>query len=410
MNYVEKMRNKRKKAFEGSHIVLTIMQLIELAKSGNLVPSPIQRNYVTKMGSEIIANIFLGIGVGTITINKTHRRKNKKPIYEVIDGWQRICSMILFFMGITQNDLDKGAVDKGLSLFCKRYGLTTYKRPLVVRFKDDLSWLSQEEQHFYGYLDKKDYASIYSCEKEIAESAINSEIDIHLCNNLSLQEQLVLFIAMNKGVTPLKNMEIYKGTVPVDVWEKLSDLGRQFAIAGAKRYTKEALAGQLFSIYTGDYKEQSTWMDSFIEVAAVSPEKNKKKWEKEFKKFENLFEEFSSSRLLALASHSIAIKNGAVSVKENASNKIDIFQVKLLFAAFVENKEIFSDAKVNEMMFTGFVEGLMKNNDKALIWADCKSNGTGSIRNFERAYSLIQSYFSKERGELALAAFTKEEE
>lgn len=378
----------------------TINKIIKLAKSGKLVPAPIQRNVVTKKGDGITASYIINRRSGLILINK--KKIGSKTIYEIVDGLQRIVSILLYVSGVT---LDENCADRyGLKDFLMKYNAPVKKQPMAFSLKNMTEgWENDtEELAFWTKMaDRKvPFCELNKHEEGLIEDILETELFVLVANDLSLREMISFYKDINNGTTKLTEMEMTKCAVINDAWEIITKFApKSWRLSTAQRFGKEQLVGELFGAWKATNKKIAIdtygpkWKDVVREafVAEKNTPADEEAWLEdfysEFDNFKKDFNEFEKLGLYLLVCHKR--KNGKV---EPALDAPFIPNFRALFTLFCENKAIFKDKEKNQEAYVHFLNEMEKPTTDASEYLNVTSQGTGGLNNFYKTLGIMKKY------------------
>lgn len=371
----------------------TIGQIVNMVKNKKLKLSFVQRHYVTKSSEEIVWAIVSGKGVPLIVCNKVNN------VLSIIDGNQRITSILLYVTGATNENWD------GL-VFCapdKKVPMTLDMNKILKNEKDDVFSDEQKVECFELIFNKTPFVDLPD---EIQEKILNTKIKFEIYDNLSLGEEAEVYVNVNKGITPLKNIEITKAMCSPELWNMIYSLGEELNlnVSGKSRLKVEQIVAELFSAfitssylnYQGKEFPDDKWKNITAAVLSYFSEDENKEEAKE------LFEEFKKS---IYAFKDLKYFIACKLKKDRKSEVFDVQELRRYYytyinQTFAENEDFHHTYQNNN---TKFLNGddykckLFNVNDKLLTYKDLCQQGTSNIENIRQCSKILNS-INEEKG------------
>ena len=414
----------------------TLFDFMMMINNDQIEIASIQRNFCTKKSAGIIASFVIGRGLPQIVLNDTKRKTRLGlPIYEVVDGFQRTTSLLLFISGM-KTPSSHGAIEHGMSKFDElicfdgidinhlvrkidsfltRYNVKREKRPYAFITEDTLTKGWTDNPKIWASLEKKSFADFDNTLKiDILEQELTFDI-----NCLTQEEVVALFNDLNKGQTPTVDIETIKAQLPKKCWDMVHSFTKRNGInlPRSNRFSNEKAMLQMFALYMDhncdDYQLTKTWVTSLEELAVLDEET----FTSHFKRFAKEFDSFVDMNLLNLSRQWLRKINNSEGYEVKTKTQPVVLNMLSLFNMFMDDKEIFADTDAAATAYRTFVEKFVApadangvpNNTNGAEYLKALSNGVGSIAKFKYINSEMTreviSRFPKNNS-LQLAAMT----
>lgn len=365
----------------------TIGQIVNMVKHKKLKLSFVQRHYVTKSSDEIIWAIVSGKGVPLIVCNKIGN------ILDVIDGNQRLTSILLYVTGAT-NEIWEGLVFNTP----KNKTPTTLNMNKVLKNEKDDIFLDEETiECFELIFNGRPFSEL---PKEIRDMILNIKINFAVYDNLSLGDEADVYVKVNKGITPLKNIEIVKAMCSQELWDMIQDLGKELNlnVPGKSRLKVEQIVAELFSAFITsaylNYQEKEFPDDKWKNITAAvlsyfSEDENKEEAKELFEEFKKSIYAFKDLKYF------IACKLK----KDRKSEVFDVQELRQYYytyinKTFAENPEFHRTYQTNNTQFLNgddYKTKLFDVNGKLLTYKDLCQQGTSNIDNVRQCSKILDS-------------------
>lgn len=312
--------------FGRKRVVFTIKEIIKMVKEGTIVLSPIQRNFVTKKTNGIIMSVVTGRGIDDIWVNY------KGGKYYVFDGRQRLTSLLLYFLGITSKNFQ--------TIIGDEWGEFINKREVVldVNSIEDCETCAYDKELISvlkNELGKKKFSELGT---EVKEMLLTRDIGFVVYDNLSLDEEISLYIDKNKGTTALNATELLKAQAKCYLWGKIEKYANSlgFETRGKERLSAEKLAIELFAIYLNSinpnkYALNGSWVKVSLDVIEEIGKLDNEGINAVFTSFTKSFNSFIDNGLMCCAKQQ----------KDRKGIKFDAFDLKVVYKFYLENYKNF---------------------------------------------------------------------
>ena len=380
--------NNNEITYKRETTTFTIEKIIKMVKKGTLQLAEEQRNFVAKanVSNGIVFSIISGRGITNITVNY------KNGIYYIIDGCQRLTSLLLYVTGATVDEWKNKVFVRPAN---KK--VTT----LTVKGIDEDDELYEEYEEMAEIFNKKAFSDL---PKSIKEKVLSMEIGFVVYDNLPKNKEIQLFIDLNKGSTSLSKMGLVKANCNPYLWNKICSFAKEqnYPLSNKNRFSSEKFVAELmtefinsafYALEEKDVIVASQWIDAVNEFVKRYNKQTEEIIDEIFDNFKISINAFNESHLNVLANLE----------KDRARTRFDTVTYKAIYKMFVnyfynEEETIYkSIIDIVSKLLNG--DGYTKKHEfRGILYSykDLCIQGTGTIQNTDYCESILIDELKKE--------------